>query len=134
MKLMDEKKALKIMIIEVEEHALVLKHENTLLEENKMNQKEERQILKEKQEILQTKEEELLNFEIILKKKAKIFEEDNQTMSKLEMQIKGRLHQVAKKEAKTSLFEKELERLQEEQFVHEKGSSSSCMFEMEHIE
>jgi hypothetical protein len=30
------------MIIEVEEHALILKHKNTLLEENKMNQKEER--------------------------------------------------------------------------------------------
>jgi hypothetical protein len=55
---------------------------------------------------LQTKEEELLNFEITLKKKAKILEEDNQTMSKLEMQITEHLHQVAKKEAKTSLFEK----------------------------
>ncbi len=55
---------------------------------------------------MQTKEEELLNFEITLKKKAKILEEDNQTMSKLEMQIKERLHQVAKKEAKTYLFEK----------------------------
>jgi len=41
---------------------LLLKHENILLEGNKMNQKEERQILDEKQEILQTKEEELLNF------------------------------------------------------------------------
>ncbi len=49
MKLMDEKKNLGIMIIEVEEHALILKHENTLLEENKMNQKEERQILEKKQ-------------------------------------------------------------------------------------
>jgi hypothetical protein len=39
---------------------------------------------------LQTKEEELLNFEITLKKKAKILEEDTQTMSKLEMQIKER--------------------------------------------
>ncbi len=58
MRLQDEKKALEIMIVEVEEHALVLKYENTLLKENKMNQKEERQILGEKQEILQTKEEE----------------------------------------------------------------------------
>lgn len=68
---MDEKKALEIMIIEVEEHALILKHENTLFKENKLKQREERQILKEKQEILQTKEE-LLNFEITLKKKSKI--------------------------------------------------------------
>jgi len=65
-----------------------LKHENTLLEENEMNQKEERQILEEKQKILQTKEKELLNFEITLKKKARILEEHNQTMSKLEMHIK----------------------------------------------
>jgi len=42
----------------------------------------------------------------MLKKKAKILEEGNQTMSKLEMQIKEHLHQVAKKETKTSLFEK----------------------------
>jgi len=39
MKLMDEKKALEIMIIKVEEHAFVLKHENTLLEENKRTKK-----------------------------------------------------------------------------------------------
>jgi len=64
MKLMDEKKDLKIMIIEVEEHVLILKHENTLFEENKMNQKEEKKNLEEEQKILQTKEEELLNFEI----------------------------------------------------------------------
>jgi hypothetical protein len=55
---------------------------------------------------LQTKEEELLNFKLTLRKKTKILEEGNQTMSKLEMQIKEHLHQVAKKIAKTSLFEK----------------------------
>jgi hypothetical protein len=33
-----------------------------------------------------------------------------------------------------SLYFSKLERLREEQFVHEKGSSTSRMFEMEHIE
>jgi hypothetical protein len=33
-----------------------------------------------------------------------------------------------------NLYFSELERLQEEQFVHEKGSSTSHMFEMEHME
>jgi len=33
-----------------------------------------------------------------------------------------------------NLYFSQLGRMQEEQFVHEKGSSTSCMFEMEHIE
>jgi uncharacterized protein (DUF3084 family) len=105
-RLANERRDLKKMIAEVEQHAATLKEETVSAEESIRNRTREELLIQEEHEKLQSKEKELASLESALKKKAKIIEEHGQTISMLEMQVKDRLQRSADLEIKALELEK----------------------------